>query len=249
MRLHHLPTAYRAEPGLRLRRDPQPPPAEAAVLRFLKGFHCEEADLWEASSVRLLDSTATDAKRLLSTLYSPDECVTIALHSATTDDGVQSPPWGETAKRSEWISRLTTNGLDASISEAWIQLNPFDGNETEGNDEAAFRFALLEFGSIPIALQLPFVARLPLAISAIITGDRDSLHVWVNINAKSAIQYRDTVSRLFALLRPLGATDTKGDPVQWSRLPWLYQQTNANKANRHRLLYLNAAPKAQPIAK
>jgi regulatory protein RepA len=210
-------------------------------VQFLAGFSCTEADLWEASPFRLLDPFESDAVSLLSALYRPEERINIVSEFETIGGNGQPTGCGETLNRDEWLERIRHNGPPISDAGTWIRPNPTDGNGISDANIAAFRFAVLESDSIPLSLQLPFFARLPLPIAAIITSGGKSLHAWVQIDAQDAGHYRELVSTLFRILRPFGIDSASQSPARLSRLPGVCRRMGAAGDNRQRLLYLNPA--------
>ena len=57
---------------------------------------------------------------------------------------------------------------------------------------------------IPLDLQLPFLARLPLPIAAIVSSGGRSLHGWVRIDATDYEEFRRKVSRMLELFAKYG---------------------------------------------
>jgi hypothetical protein len=118
--------------------------------------------------------------------------------------------------------------------------NPVSGTPTgekggwTDNDVTAHRFAVLESDLLPLELQLAVIARLPLPIAAIIFSGKKSYHALVRVDTPDAVSYRRDVSRMLALLRPLGFDQSTGNPSRMSRLPGAMRGKHMQK-----LLYLN----------
>lgn len=223
--------------------DNRPPlTPETAVCRFLNGFTCDEVDLWEASPVRLTARFETDAETLLSAHYLPGESVNIVSRYTVTGEKARPNGCGETATREQWLSAFRENGPPVSDSGVWIRPNPTDGTGISDANVACFRFALVEFDSIPISLQVPFLAKLPLAIAAVITSGGKSLHAWILISARNAVEYHTAVAELFQILAPFGIDKANRNPSRLSRLPGTTRKIGAASDNRQRLLYLNPFP-------
>ena len=231
---------------------PEKPPGispETAISRFLGGFMCDEADLWEASPIRLSERFETDAEALISALFLPSERVNVVSRFLLTGDKAQPAGLGETALRDKWLSRFRVNGPPVSNSGVWIRPNPMDGTGVSDRNVSAFRFALLEFDAVSMAVQLRFIARLPVAISAIISSGGKSLHAWVFIGAETETAFRESVAVLFRLIAPFGIDTANRNPSRLSRLPGVYRSIGAAGDGRQRLLYLNPAPKMEAILK
>lgn len=227
-------------------RPPAIPP-ENAVLTFLNGFSCEDVDLWEASPVRLLDRFIADAEMLIGTLYSAGEMVNIVSDYSCDGDKARPRGVGITQTRENCLARFRKNGPPNSPAGTWIRLNPTDGKGISDRNVTHFRFALLELDSIPLALQIPFIARLRLPISAIITSGGKSLHAWIRIGANSAAEFREVVSQVFALTIPFGVDSANSNPSRLGRLPGVFRRIGGSEDNRQRLLYLNPSPTCRRI--
>lgn len=237
----------RSEPHFHKPLKSEKPPvfidSETAVKRFLNGFTCEKADIWEASPVRLPEKWEKDPETLFTALYSDEENINI-VSDFTVSDGKASPKgYGVTHKCSYWGDFFRGNQLRGSNAGAWVRPNPTDGKGISDQNVTAFRFALVEFDSIPISLQLPFIARLPIPVAVVLTSGGKSLHAWISIGAKDATAYANQVSILFALLSPFGIDTANRNPSRLSRLVGVTRLIGGVGDNRQRLLYLN--PNAQ----
>jgi len=214
-------------------RPVQPVTAEsaiAAVERFLKGFRCDEADVWHASPWRPLEDPAFDALPLMAALFYGDDLVNVCPEHGT----------GITKYRDEWLTHIRDCGAPSGTIGCMFRPNPVSGTPTgeKGGwtdaDITAHRFALVESDLLPLELQLSVLARLPLPIAAIIFSGGKSYHALVKVDAPDALEYRKDVSRMLALLRPLGFDAGTGNPSRMSRLPGAMRGSE-----QQRLVYLN----------
>jgi hypothetical protein len=226
-----------SEYGNRYHNSPAPRPAPvtvasatAAVERFLKGFCCDEADLFHASPWRPLEDPAFDALPIFAGLFYGEELVNVCV-----EYGV-----GITLTRDEWMAHVRDHVAPSGTIGCMFRPNPISGTPTgekggwTDNDVTAHRFAVLESDLLPLELQLAVIARLPLPIAAIIFSGGKSYHALVRVNAPDAVSYRRDVGRMLVLLRPLGFDQSTGNPSRMSRLPG-----TKRGEGRQRLLYLN----------
>ena len=204
--------------------------ATAAVERFLKGFRCEEVDMWDASPWSPLEDSALDALLVFAGLFHGHDLVNLCPEHGA----------GITKRRDEWLAHVRKNGVPSGNLGCLFRPNPVSGTPTgeKGGwtdaDVTAHRFAVVESDILPLDLQLSVLARLPLPIAAIIFSGGKSYHALVEVDAPDAVAYRRDVGRMLALLRPLGFDQSTGNPSRMSRLPgaWRGQE-------QQRLVYLN----------
>jgi hypothetical protein len=203
--------------------------ATAAAKRFLKGFRCDEADLWHVSPWRPLEDEGFDALPILAGLFHGGELVNVC-----AEHGV-----GLTQTREDWMAYIRDKGVPSGSIGCMFRPNPVSGTPTgdkggwTDNDVTAHRFAVLESDLLPLELQLAVIARLPLPIASITFSAGKSHHALVRVNASDAVTFRKEVGRMLTLLRPLGFDTGTGNPSRMSRLP------GAMRGNRQqRLLYL-----------
>lgn len=204
--------------------------ATSAVKRYLKGFFCDEADLWHVSPWRPLDDPALDALPLMAGLFHGDEMVNVC-----TEHGI-----GITQRRDDWMRTIRNGGVPSGSIGCLFRPNPVSGTPTGDNggwtdkDVTAYRFALLESDILSCELQLAVLARLPLPIAAIIFSGGKSYHALVRVAATDSVTYRQDVRRMFVVLRPLGFDQSTGNPSRMSRLPGAMRASQ-----QQRLIYLN----------
>lgn len=220
-------------------------PATAAE-NYLGGFRCDEADLWEASPVRLKGDWRTDAALLARHLYHPDERINFVTTYAEKDGKARPAGVGETLERDDFIA-LHSKGVPSSKAGGWLRMNPVNGQGVTDANVTAYRFALLESDCVPLELQLSLWARLPLPVACIMSSGGKSFHCWIHVDAGSADEYRASVSRMLALLHRFGADGKNKNPSRLSRLPGAQRIIGAEGDGRQRLLYLNPNPKQRAI--
>lgn len=197
----------------------------------------DEADLWEASPVRLSGLPEEDAVLLLRHLYQPDD---ILFLGNTYDRDVKPVE--------EWISHIERYGT-AELPH--IIPNPLDGHEhelasgkTSRRCDAAiqkFRFATVEFDNMDREDQLRFwsgVIRLGLLkVVCLIDSGGKSIHAWVQVDAPNRQTWETDIERnLFSnWLVPCGVDRACRNESRLSRLPGHQRHETGNW---QRLLWL-----------
>jgi hypothetical protein len=229
---------------------PKIEPAQA-IEKYLKGFQCGEADLWEASPIRPDDDFTQDGILLVEHLFHTGESINVVTNftiAETKDKRQKANPSGvgETTERDTLIDRWKLEGMPVSAAGGWMRINPVNGG-VSNEHVTAFRFALLEFDRIPISLQLRLLARLPLPISAILTSGGKSVHAWVKIDARSFEEYDEHVLALRDIIGDFGADRANKNPSRLSRLVGVTRKIEAVGDGRQRLIYLNPEPKEEAI--
>ncbi len=214
----------------------------AAIERFLNGFRCEEADLWDHSPIRLGETFGSDSGLLIDALYRPGESVNIVSAHAVSGGKAHPAGRGINRTRENWLAEMARHGPPQGGAGVWIRPNPTNGRGVSDADVTAHRFLLVEFYAVPLPLQLAFIARLPLPISAVIASGGKSLHAWVRIDAANAAEYRAFASEIFARLSPFGADPANRNPSRLSRMPGVLRPSASGGDNRQRLLYLDPHP-------
>ena len=220
--------------------------------RFLNGFRCSETNLADASAVRMDGDWRYDGALLVAALYQPGEQINLVTEFEVTEDREGRPkarPKGRglTVERDALVSRFECGGSDTGKAGAWLRMNPLDGRGIGDANVAAFRFALLESDTLPVELQLPLFARLPLPVAAILSSGGRSFHAWVRVDARDADDYRRMVSRLLELVGKFGVDSKNKNPSRLSRLPGARRTIGAVGDGIQRLLYLNAQPEQRRI--
>ena len=210
--------------------------ATAAAKRFVRGFPCNEANLWHASPWRPLEDPGLDALLLFAGLFLRGELINVCVELGV----------GVTQTRDQWMLHIRERGSPSGSIGCMFRPNPVTGKPTgekggwTDKDIIAHRFSLLESDLLPLDLQLAVIARLPLPIAAVIFSGEKSYHALVHVDAPDATAYRKHVSRMLALLRPLGFDTSTGNPSRMARLPGAMRGKE-----KQRLLYLNPEARSE----
>ncbi len=251
---HASPRTGFASYGSQFRLDRKPKvkidPANT-VENFLKGFRCSACDLIAASTCKIPPLICgghfhRQGAYLIDQLFEPSELVNIVTNSIVENGKARPGDAGLTLERNEWESRLL-NSATWQVGGAWLRMNPMDGQGVADVNVTAFRFALIEFDGLPLELQLPLFAKLPLPIAVILSSGGRSLHAWVRIDAANVDEYRRDVSRMLALLAKFGVDGKNKNPSRLSRLPGVVRQIGAHGDGQQRLFYLNPQPQQKAI--
>jgi hypothetical protein len=223
----------------------KPVDAEYTIRKFLKDFRAEEADFWHESHWKPPENWRRDVCMCLAGLYHTGELVNIVTDYVLENDAKAKPVgWGQVMERDEAMRFIRDNGVPSSKAGGWIRPNPIDGKRLVGAkgwtdaNVTIFRYALVEFDTVPLDLQLSFLARLPLPINAIVTSGGRSVHAWVRVNATSLEAYRSKVDEMLRVLKPFGVDQNNKNPSRMSRLPGALRKVGAGEDGRQRLLYL-----------
>lgn len=217
-----------------------------ATENFLRGFRCADVDLWEVSPIRPPDDWTRDALALLAFLFERGEQINFVTAYQLNGNKARPSGIGETVERDALIARWQIQ-MPRSEAGGWLRMNPLDGQGVADANVTAFRFALIECDAIPLELQMPLLAKLPLPIAAILGSGGRSLHAWVRIDAANMDEFRRDVARMLALLAKLGVDTANKNPARLSRLPGVVRQIGADGDGRQRLFYLNPQPKQKAI--
>ncbi len=255
---HLLGDDYRPAPAARpqvalaprpiLRIDPA-----SAVENYLRGFRCTANDLRAASPCKLPPIIRPGGEHwhrqgsyLISQLFEDHEFANVVTESIFADGKARPGNGGVTLPQNEWQGRLL-EPLPPRPGGAWLRMNSLDGQGIGDANVTAHRFALVEIDSVPIELQLPLLARLPLPISAVLTSGGKSVHAWVRVEAANADEYRAAVAKLLALLARFGVDGKNKNPSRLSRLPGVARTIGATGDGLQDLLYLAPHPEQKAI--
>ena len=203
----------------------------------------DEADLWEASPLRLWDEPKNDAALLLETLYEPTDWIFIG-------DRVQPGIIGETIQT---VADRITFLQDGGKTGPHIIPNPLTGEEgmtKEGKPSfrcdatvRAPRYCLGEFDNLSREDQIRFWSAIKLPIVALIDSGGKSIHAWIDVQklapVTTSVQWAAEIKgRLYdQILTPLGVDAACSNPARLSRLPGHYRE---EKGAWQRLLWLSA---------
>ena len=198
-----------------------------------------EADLHEASPIRLDWEPEQDPARLLALLYAPEDRLFIGTRHDAGAEHVRTA--------ADWRKRFEAG---AAVPEHVIP-NPLTGEQGKTKDDKPsfradscvnnFRFAVLEFDTMPRATQCEFwsgALAFNWPIAALIDSGNKSIHCWLAVNAADAADWEKQVEcELFArILVPLGVDRACRNEARLSRMPGHFR---AEKKRRQRILYLN----------
>jgi len=224
-----------------------------AIENWLAGFRCSEEELYEASPIKPSQDFTEDGILLVNSLFGPGEIINFVTKYSTytrkSDNAVKANPqgFGESVERDELSSRWMLNGMPKSDSGGWMRMNPVDGEGVDDANVTAFRFALLEWDGIPLELQMAFLARVPLPISAILTSGGKSLHAWIRTDCGSREEYESCVTKLRDVLLNFGMDRKNKNPSRLSRLVGVTRVFGADGDGRQRLLFLSPNPEQKGI--
>jgi len=218
-------------------RPPRPIVDGAKLLAGIeaRGADFGEAGLWEASPVRIDWSPERDASEVLQRLYGPEDRLFVGSRYDARA--------GCVLPVSAWLARFQQG---EAVPEHIIP-NPLTGEQGQTKDGkpsyradgcvARFRFAVVEFDSMPREQQIRFWAGVKLPIVALVDSGGKSIHAWVRIDADGADQWEQRVEgRLFDILTAVGADGACKNEARLSRMPGHLRK---EKDRWQRLLYLN----------
>jgi len=207
-----------------------------------------EADLWEASPIRLWGEPEHDSELFLSTLFRPDDHLFI---------GERHKPGklGENIRSCEdWKEFFRKNGKAGPF----IIQNPLSGHEELTHDDKpsfrcdnavkTFRYSIVEHDQLPREDQIAFWSVVKLPIRALVCTGGKSVHAWMDCSCLAPINshadwQREIKDRLYEQgLKPLGFDSSCANPARLSRLPGYFRH---EKENWQRLLWLS--PEGRPI--
>jgi hypothetical protein len=242
--------------GSSYRPTPKPAPlikdGQAALRRIIdQGTIRDDADLVEASPLRLLDQSENDPVILLKTLFKPNEFVFIG-------DRLEPGIIGRNVRTAAaWDGFFKAGGKAGPF----IIVNPLTGipaPKKTGNGDSlrcdgsisTFRHCLVEFDNIPREDQIKFWSAAKLSIVALIDSGGKSIHAWLDVQklftVTTAAQWDQNirVGLYEQVLVPLGVDQACCNPSRLSRLPGHYR---SEKEKFQRLLWL--APEGREVVR
>lgn len=227
-------------------------PAATVAEAYLKGFRCNEADLYDASPVKPSDDFAEDGELILHHLYQPGEIINFVtefkIHQQA--DGTEKAVpvgYGSSIERDRLMTYWSFGAMPDSKAGGWMRMNPVDGAGIKDSNVTAFRFILCEFDTLDLQMQLSLFARLPLPIAAILTSGGKSVHAWVRCDSQDLTCYKDDAQMLLKMLERFGLDAKNKNPSRLSRLVGCRREVGASGDGRQRLLYLNPDPQQRRI--
>jgi hypothetical protein len=173
--------------GMNYRPTPRPVPlipnGKIALQRIInQGAISDEADLWEASPIRLYDSTEQDPILILETLFDPHEFIFIGdrLEPGVIKKNIRTV--------AAWIGFFEAGGKAGPF----VIINPLsgepapkksgDGDSLRGDSNVkTFRHCLVEFDNLSREDQLRFWSAAKLPIRALIDSGGKSIHAWLDV--------------------------------------------------------------------
>lgn len=181
---------------------------------------------------------AEDLVAYLELLFEPADRVGYVTNDVWRDaDGRWVPSKGvydRTAAELIASIRKHPDDLGATIGDwkkevgAWIRFNPVDGNGVKNENVTAFRYALVESDTLPIAEQDALFRKLELPIAALVHSGGKSLHAIVHIDAEDYAEYRKRVDFLYDFLEKNGVSIDRQNrnPSRLSRMPGVTRNGN-----------------------
>lgn len=213
-----------------------------------QGWGADEADLWEASPIRLGWPTEQDAVAILHYLYSDDDWVFMGdLYDAGTRDVTirRVKDWKMHLNGHSPPPHIIPNALNGLPS----QKKTGDGQTCRGDSNvASFRFCIVEHDDLTREEQCAFWAAVDLPISVLIDTAGKSIHGWLDCRRLASISNLEEwdhhiKNRLYKqVLIPLGVDPACCNPGRLSRLPGHYR---GEKGRLQRILYLS--PNGQKV--
>jgi hypothetical protein len=210
-----------------------------------------EADLWEASPIRLWNEPSQDSNLLLEALYSPKDLLWIGERGESGIIGRNIKSAGE------WADFFNNYGIPGPqfipnpLSGA-LAPNKAGNGETRRGDYcvASFRFCIVEFDTLSREDQIRFWSAVKLPICALIDSGGKSIHGIIDVRALATVNvYTEWVAEIDTNLYerglvPLGVDSSCKNPSRLSRLPGHFR---AEKRRWQRLLWL-AGPEGRCIS-
>jgi hypothetical protein len=229
---------------------PPPKPApivqdgQAALRRIIdQGKISDDADLWEASTIRLYDPPEKDPIILLTVLFKPDELIFIG-------DRLEPGIIGRNIRPMvEWVEFFQNSGKAGPF----IIINPLTGEpapKKSGDGDSlrcdgsigSFRHCLVEFDNLSREDQTRFWSAARLPILALIDSGGKSIHAWLDVSKLSKVSNCEQWNEKIKLglyekaLIPLGVDRACCNPARLARLPgYIRQETGKFQ----RLLWLS----------
>lgn len=243
--------SFRRQPNSAAKAAPAPPASRVspteAIAELVGNFTCTKSELMENSPIEIPSAPEEQTVCALEALYEPVDYVNIVINYQKESESKAVPVgYGKTHRQRTWTNPRRALPLQDQGG-AWIRMNPTNGEGIADRDVVAFRYALVEFDDVPIDTQLAFFAKIKLPIAMLVHSGGKSVHAWIIINAPDIHRYRQRVAKVYALLAKFGIDTANKNPGRLSRLPGAVRRIGAVGDGRQKLLYLNPAPKGDPI--
>jgi hypothetical protein len=200
-----------------------------------RGKDWTEADLIDASPVKITGDPRCGAVEVLRRLYAPDEFLFIGERYDAEPQNI--------VPVCEWVHRFEHEGYIPPH----IAPNPLtgtagttkEGKQSYRADSCVKRFALatIEFDGMVRNDQIRFWAGVKLPVVALIDSAGKSIHGWVKVDAQDAAEWTwEVEGKLFSILRALGVDSSCRNEARLSRMPGHFRR---EKKKQQRVLYLN----------
>jgi len=229
-------------------------PRDAFSRLATAGAGATVTDIMSRSPVPLDFPEAEAGWRMLESLYAPDEHLYIG-------GARESGELGKTVRTSgDWAEAFKLSASRNSIVSSYnfIVVNPVTGIPGPTKQDptklslradsviASWRYAVVEFDSVPISDQLAFWAVVKLPVAALVFSGGKSIHGWVQVDCEGAIEWeREVEEDLFpGFLAPLGVDGSCKNEARLSRMPG---QLRTDKGTVQKLIYL--APGGKAVSK
>jgi len=221
---------------------------KAALQKIIdQGKISEEADLWEASPIRLLEEPKDDPVFMLEILYEKTDLIWMG---ERFDEGIM----GKTIRTAaDWIIYFR-NGRKTVPH---IVPNPMtgqegttkDGKSSYRSDNAvkAYRSCMVEFDDLSREDQIRFWSAARLPVVCLIDSGGKSIHAWLDVQKMATVttaeQWQAEIKQNLydRLLTPLGVDSSCSNASRLSRLPGHYRM---EKGAYQRILWLSAEGRA-----
>ena len=187
-----------------------------------------------------------DGPFMLKHLYEPGDVIRIfddmknivpKISLRMGDDVSQNPP--VEAPNGVWFLCNPTDGK-------W-HLNPRTGKGSCRSEESIIRYpyAVLESDTAPADLWLSALVQIPIPVVAIYTSGGRSIHALWRVDARSKVEWDETIAPFKGPLKVLGADTSALSAVRLTRLPGCIRKSTGKL---QKLLYLNPDSTGTPLA-
>lgn len=235
-------------------RRPALDPAKMLRGILARGEGAQDVDLWERSPVRLDWAPEEDATALLRLLYKPDEYLFIGGRLDTGTEHVRTV--ADWCKRFDAGVPVQEHIIPNTCTCKLGQTKAGKPSYRADSCIAQFRFAVMEFDTVPPPLLEPGQAKTDVwpresqiqfwagalafkwPITALIDSGSKSIHCWLTVDAADVAEWEVKVeNELFArFLVPCGVDSTCKNESRLSRMPGHFR---AGKSRWQKTLYLN----------
>jgi RecA-family ATPase len=173
----------------------------------------------------LPDPLQDGAYQLLSSVFGDDDGVSICPATLNAEGRCIPAGSGTVHSRREWLDKLDAVGNDANElfppapGGVFVRINPLKLGGSKDTDVTAYRHALVEFDNASMLEQYNIITQSGVPTAAILTSGNRSLHAWVKVDAKDAVEYASRVTTLLEHFKSYGVDVKNRNPSRFSRLP------------------------------